>query len=102
MKKARGQPSGTTRIQGPGGAIATNLLGRSERALPEACAKRCRPALEATSVPRCRWPREAEGRDVDETAAGLCRARKDARWEALLLCLSTWFAAIEAERIHER
>ena len=66
--------------------------------MTEARTNRRRRALEASGVLRCQWPLEAEGQDdVDETAAGLWRAREDASWEALLLRLDTSFAAIETE-----
>ena len=66
--------------------------------MTEARAKRRRRALEASGILRCQWPLKAEGQDaVDETAAGLWRAREDASWEALLLRLETSFAAIETE-----
>ena len=66
--------------------------------MTEARAKRRRRALAASGILRCQWPLEAQGQDdVDETAAGLWRAREDASWEALLLRLDTSFAVIETE-----
>ena len=53
--------------------------------MTEARANRRRRALEASGILRCQWPLKAEGKDdVDETAAGLWRAREDASWEVRL------------------
>ena len=66
--------------------------------LTDTRANRRRRALEASGILRYQWAGKPDGGDdVDETAAGLWRAREEASWEAAQRRLETTLAALETE-----
>ena len=58
--------------------------------------------MEASGILRYQWPGKPDGGDdVDETAAGLWRAREEASWESAQRRLETTLAALETEHTRQ-